>query len=371
MQRKSNFTSRRPSSRDSYQTPNYANLVPQNPLQVAAQPQTTFVNAFRQNLEIDPLDPDQTIATPEEVPLNAITAAPVLLAGPSGQETSQIDFYAEEPSEEQVVEARQRASAATDLVTRNKPPKHNNTPAQPMLVFDKVLADLETKLLQQYRLLQGTLTQFIKRDWITTLKFNLCTFISIYDTIYKVNMTRALMDTTEQRNLLKMQPSPVIRSVYNYQMLKSLRALPQTEGAHPASLDTLLTRILSFSGEMDKKQKKLTAQQIIEMIRSKPEIMPPEWTQDLARKPTTETQLTAFFTTSESITTVDPESIRTTESILQSAQSTEDIGIITTIIPLPILRATNAILDLTSSVPNYPITKSVFINVEPTEKKHK
>ncbi|KAA6352993.1 MAG: hypothetical protein EZS28_051480, partial [Streblomastix strix] len=60
IQRKSNFTNRRPSSRDSYQTPNYANLVPQNPLQVAAQPPPTFVNAFRQNLEIDPLDPDQT-----------------------------------------------------------------------------------------------------------------------------------------------------------------------------------------------------------------------------------------------------------------------------------------------------------------------
>ncbi|KAA6361508.1 MAG: hypothetical protein EZS28_042965, partial [Streblomastix strix] len=202
------------------------------------------MNAFRQNLEIDPLDPDQTIATPEEVPSNAITAARVLLAGLSGQETSQIDFYAEEPSEEQVVEARQRARAATDLVTRRKPPKHNNPPVQPMLAFDLVLADLEMKLLQQYRLLQGTLTQIVKRDWIATLKFNLCTFISIYDAIYKVNMMRVLMDTTEQGNLLKTQPSPVIRPGYNNQMLRSLRALPQTEGAHPASVDTLLTRIV-------------------------------------------------------------------------------------------------------------------------------
>ncbi|KAA6388837.1 MAG: hypothetical protein EZS28_015635 [Streblomastix strix] len=188
MSHKSNFIRRRPSSRDSYQTPNYANLVPRNPLQVAAQPQPTFVNAFRQNLEINPLDPDQTIATPEEVPPNAITAARVLLAGLSGQETSQIDFYAEEPSEEQVVEARQRARAAMDLVTRRKPPKHNNPPAQPMLAFDQVLADLEAKLLQQDRLLQGTLTQIVKRDWIAILKFNLCTFISIYDTIYKVKL---------------------------------------------------------------------------------------------------------------------------------------------------------------------------------------
>ncbi|KAA6382043.1 MAG: hypothetical protein EZS28_022431, partial [Streblomastix strix] len=265
-------------SRDSYQTPNQANLVPQNPLQVAAQPQPTFVNAFHQNLEIDPLDPDQTIATPEEVPPNAIIAAWTLLAGLSGQETSQIDFYAEELSEEQVVEARQRARAVTDLVTCRKPPKHNNPPAKPMLAFD-----------------QGTLTQIVKRDWITTLKYNLCTFISICDTILKVNMMRALMDTTEQGNLLKTQPSPVIRPGYNNQMLRSLRALPQTDGAHPASVDTLLTRILGLTGELDQDLKKLTAQQVIDMIRSKSEIMPPESAQDLARKPTPETQLTAIL----------------------------------------------------------------------------
>ncbi|KAA6358573.1 MAG: hypothetical protein EZS28_045900 [Streblomastix strix] len=81
MQRRSNFANKRSSNMDSYQTPNYANLVPQDPLQVAAQPQLTFVNAFRQNLEIDPLDPNQTIATPEEVPINAIAAERVLLAG--------------------------------------------------------------------------------------------------------------------------------------------------------------------------------------------------------------------------------------------------------------------------------------------------
>ncbi|KAA6353518.1 MAG: hypothetical protein EZS28_050955, partial [Streblomastix strix] len=295
MTRRTNFNSKRPTSRDSYQTPNYANLVPQNPLQVAAQPQSTFVNAFRQNLEIDPLDPDQTITTPDQVPPNAITAARTLLAGLSGQEASQIDFYAEEPSEEQVIEARQRARAATDLVTRRKPPKHNNPPAQPMLAFDQVLIDLETKLLQQYRLLQGTMTQIVKRDWITTLKYNLCTFISMYDTIYKFDMTRALMDATEQGNLLKTQPSPVIRPGYNNQMLRSLRALLQTEGAHPASVDTLLTRIVGFTGELDQELKELTAQQVIDMIRSKPEIMPPEWAQDLARKPTPETQLTAFL----------------------------------------------------------------------------
>ncbi|KAA6383123.1 MAG: hypothetical protein EZS28_021350 [Streblomastix strix] len=78
-------------------------------------------------------------------------------------------------------------------------------------------------------------------------------------------------------------------------MMRSLRALSQTEGAHPASLDTLLTRIVGFTAELDQELKKLTAQQVIDMIRSKPEIMPPEWAQDLARKPTSETQLTSFL----------------------------------------------------------------------------
>ncbi|KAA6386427.1 MAG: hypothetical protein EZS28_018044, partial [Streblomastix strix] len=191
------------------------------------------------------------IATPEEVPPNAITAALVLLAGLSGQETSQIDFQVEEPSEEQVVKARQRARAATDLVTHRKPPKHNNPPAQPMLAFDQVLAYLETKLLQQYRFLQGTLTQIVKRDWIATLKFNLCTFISINDSIYMGNMTRAPIDTTEQRNILKMQPSSIILPGYNNQMLMSLRVLPQTERAYHAFVDMLQTRIVVFTGELD------------------------------------------------------------------------------------------------------------------------
>ncbi|KAA6356743.1 MAG: hypothetical protein EZS28_047730, partial [Streblomastix strix] len=276
MQRRSNNTCKRLPSYESYWTPNYANLVPQNPLQVAAQSQPTFVNAFRQNLEIDPLDLEQTIATPEEVQPNAITAARVLLAGLSGQETSQIDFYEEKQSEEQVEEARQCAGAATDLMMRRKPPKQNNPQAQPMLAFDQVLADLETKLLHQYRLLQRILTQIVKRDWIATLKFNLCTVISIYDTIYKLNMTRALMDTMEQRNLLKTHQLP-------------------TEGAHPASVDIFLTRIVCFTVELDQELTKLTAQQAVALIRSKPKKIPPEQAQELTRKPTPETQLTAFF----------------------------------------------------------------------------
>ncbi|KAA6354487.1 MAG: hypothetical protein EZS28_049987, partial [Streblomastix strix] len=108
-------------------------------------------------------------------------------------------------------------------------------------------------------------------------------------------MTRALMDTIEQGTLLKTQSSPVIRPEYNNQTLRSLRALSQTEGAHPVFVDMLLTRIVGFTGELDQKLKNLTAQQVKDMIRSKPEIMPSEWAQDLARKPTPETQLTAFL----------------------------------------------------------------------------
>ncbi|KAA6355717.1 MAG: hypothetical protein EZS28_048756 [Streblomastix strix] len=125
---------------------------------------TNNCELFRQNMEIDTLGTDQTIAAQEEVLTYAITAARVFLAGPSGQQTSQIDFYAEEPSEEQVVEAEQHARASIYLVTRRKPPKHNYPPTPPMLAFDQVLADLETNLQQQYRLLQGTLTQIIHND---------------------------------------------------------------------------------------------------------------------------------------------------------------------------------------------------------------
>ncbi|KAA6376948.1 MAG: hypothetical protein EZS28_027527 [Streblomastix strix] len=108
-------------------------------------------------------------------------------------------------------------------------------------------------------------------------------------------MTRALVDTTEQGNLLKSQPSPVIRLRFNNQKLMSLCALHQTEGSHPAFVDTLLTRTVGFTGELDQELNKLTAHQVIDMIRSKPEIMPPKWAQDLARKPTSETQLTAIL----------------------------------------------------------------------------
>ncbi|KAA6400185.1 MAG: hypothetical protein EZS28_004285 [Streblomastix strix] len=108
-------------------------------------------------------------------------------------------------------------------------------------------------------------------------------------------MTRALMDTMEQENLLKKQPSPVIRPGNNNQMLRSQRALAWTEGAHLASVDTLLTRIVGFTRELDQELKKLTAQQVIDLIRSTPEIMPPEWAQDIARNTTSETQQTTFL----------------------------------------------------------------------------
>ncbi|KAA6397614.1 MAG: hypothetical protein EZS28_006865 [Streblomastix strix] len=41
-----------------------------------------------------------------------------------------------------------------------------------MLAFDQILADLETKLLQQCILQQGTLILIVKYDWISTLKFS-------------------------------------------------------------------------------------------------------------------------------------------------------------------------------------------------------
>ncbi|KAA6355235.1 MAG: hypothetical protein EZS28_049238, partial [Streblomastix strix] len=238
MSRRYNNTNKRRTNRDSNQAPNYTRLVRQNPLIIAVQAQSTFMNALRQNLQIVRLEPIQTIIIPEVASLIVITAARALLAGISVQKTTQIDYYAEQPSEQQVTETQQRSRAATDLETRRKSPKHNNPQQQLMLAFDQVLIDLETKLQQQYKLQQGTLTQIVKHDQQATLKFNLCTFISIYDKIFKINLIRALVDKTDQGTLLKTQPSNEIRAVYNNLMLRSIRTLPQRDGTHPTSIDT-------------------------------------------------------------------------------------------------------------------------------------
>ncbi|KAA6377055.1 MAG: hypothetical protein EZS28_027417, partial [Streblomastix strix] len=261
------------------------------------------MNAFCQILEIDPLDPDQTIATPEEVPPKAITAARTLLAGLSGQETSQIDFYAEEPSKEQVVEARQRARAATDLITRRIPPKHNNQPVQPMLTFEQVLADLETKLLQQYRLLQGTLTQIVKRDWITTLKYNFAdrhdrareptedtTVTSNTSRIQQLNV-EVVTSTTPDR----MSTSSVCRHVINENCKLYRRTGLRTEKADCAA-----------SHRHDQEQAGDNATRMGSGSSEKTD----------TRNPTD-----CLFTTTESITVVELESILITQSLLQPTPS--------------------------------------------------
>ncbi|KAA6369783.1 MAG: hypothetical protein EZS28_034691 [Streblomastix strix] len=197
-------------NRDSYETPSCPNLVPTNTLVAATRAQRTIQNAFRQKIEINSFDLGQTIIILKGVPCNVITAAQTLFAGLSRQEIMQIDFYAKESSKELVTEVNQCSNEEIDLFLQKQPPWDNDSQQHPIQVFNNVLAGLETKLLQQYRLLQGTLTQIVKRDWIATLKFNLCTFRSIYDSIYKVSMMRALTCTKEQRNLLKTQPSPII-----------------------------------------------------------------------------------------------------------------------------------------------------------------
>ncbi|KAA6357564.1 MAG: hypothetical protein EZS28_046908, partial [Streblomastix strix] len=86
-----------------------------------------------------------------------------------------------------------------------------------------------------------------------------------------------------------------------------------------------------------------------------------------SEKTNTRNPTDCVFTTAESITTVELESIRTTDPILQPASSTIDIGITTTTIPLPILRAANAIPDVTSSVPSYPTTNPFLLTVNPPQ----
>ncbi|KAA6357974.1 MAG: hypothetical protein EZS28_046499, partial [Streblomastix strix] len=74
-----------------------------------------------------------------------------------------------------------------------------------------------------------------------------------------------------------------------------------------------------------------------------------------------------LFTTTASITTVELESIHTTEPILQLTPAIVDIWIATTTIPLSILQAANSIPGVTSSVHNYPTTKPLFTNDEPPQ----
>ncbi|KAA6378535.1 MAG: hypothetical protein EZS28_025936 [Streblomastix strix] len=176
---------------------------------------------------------------------------------------------------------------------------------------------------------------------------------------------RALMDTTQQGNLLKTQPSPVIHQQYNNFMLSSLLVLTQTEGAHLASVDTLLTRIVGFTGAMNQELKKLTAQQVIDLIMSKPEIKLPEWAQDLARKSTPETQLIAFLPLLSHLKQWSLNPYARFNIFITSPLNNryKDNSIYMT---LPIFWITNAVPDLTNSVPRYPSTESIFSNGEPT-----
>ncbi|KAA6323970.1 MAG: hypothetical protein EZS28_054248, partial [Streblomastix strix] len=92
MQRKFNFPGIRLQNGNLYQAQSCTRLVQQNPKIASVLARATFMNALRQNLLIVRLDPNQTIIVPDYAPPNAITAARVLLAGLSGQKTTQIDL---------------------------------------------------------------------------------------------------------------------------------------------------------------------------------------------------------------------------------------------------------------------------------------
>ncbi|KAA6393264.1 MAG: hypothetical protein EZS28_011210 [Streblomastix strix] len=172
-------------------------------------------------------------------------------------------------------------------------------------------------------------------------------------------MTQAQMDTIEQGNLLKTQPSPEKRPGNNNQLLRSLQSLLQIEGEHPATVDKLFMSIVGFTGELVQKLKKLIMQQVLDLIRIKQEIMLPELVQDLASKPTPKTQLTAIITI---LNQFQQEGLNPFEipTFLQQTPSTIDIWIITTSILLPILWTTNAIPDLVNQVSGYSTIESFF-----------
>ncbi|KAA6372354.1 MAG: hypothetical protein EZS28_032120 [Streblomastix strix] len=324
MTRRGNFANKRLTSRDSYQTPNYAKLVPQNPLQAAAQPKPTFVNAIRQNLEIDRLDPDQTIATPEEVPTNAITAARVLLAGLSGQEASQIDFYAEEPSEEQVIEAMQRTGAATDLVTRSR--RSGNEITTTVLT-----ATGNTDIDRKKRLVSNSEIQFVHVHK------------------HKRHDLQGEYDASADGHERAREPAENVTVTSNTSSIQYLNAVVTTSITPDRwSTSSFCRHVIKENRRLYRRTRLGTEEaDCIISYRHDQEQAGDNATRvgsGSSQKTDTRNQTDCVFTTTESITTVELESIRTTESILQPAPSTVDIGIITTIISLPILRATNATL---------------------------
>lgn len=72
------------------------------------------------------------------------------------------------------------------------------------------------------------------------------------------------------------------------------------------------------------------------------------------------------FTTFKSVIVIVPEYERTIQHFLHSTPSKVDIRITAITIPLPILWTSNAIHDLTNSVPGISTIDSFFINCELT-----
>ncbi|KAA6390044.1 MAG: hypothetical protein EZS28_014429 [Streblomastix strix] len=111
-------TSKRPSNINSYQALNCTRLVPQQSDCSRRLSAADACECIPSEFKDRSARLDKTITIPTSILSNVITAARVLQAGFSWQGTTQIDFYAQEPPQEQVVEARRRARAAADLAIR-------------------------------------------------------------------------------------------------------------------------------------------------------------------------------------------------------------------------------------------------------------
>ncbi|KAA6401080.1 MAG: hypothetical protein EZS28_003401 [Streblomastix strix] len=176
------------------------------------------MNEFCQNIEIDTLDPDQRIEIPEEILMYAMRAAHVQQAGLSGLETSLKDFTVRN-------------------LQKSKLQKQNN-------------AQEQRQTWQRVRDLRNTTIHNSNR----------------YKHLIEILQSQKRTNTDGHDRTVKLiENATVTSNTYRVQQL-DVRIIT----------NMLLTRIIGFTGELDQELKNMTVQRVADLIRIRPEIIPPE-----------------------------------------------------------------------------------------------
>ncbi|KAA6367433.1 MAG: hypothetical protein EZS28_037039 [Streblomastix strix] len=179
-------------------------------------------------------------------------------------------------------------------------------------------------------MLQGTLTQIVKRYWAAILKFNFNTF--------RVRQLDAeiIESTTPDRRSTSYIGRCIIDKNFRFHWITKLII---------KEADSAARNIFDLEQSRDN---------VIRMISS-------------PREETNAGNSTdCFFTIFTSVTAVEPELICTIQSLLQPITSTINVRTKAITTHFPILWATNAILDLSNLVPGYATSESFFANKEIT-----